>query len=251
MSKLMQNWKHEIAKHLTGLNVTPEREAEILEEVSQHLEDRYRELMLRGLAAEAARAAVIGELGNSLARKLRRIETRSSQEPVVAGARGGNIMNSLFQDLRYGARVLAKNRGFTAVALLMLALGIGANTAIFQLIDAVRLRSLPVANPQELVDVHIVDMTGSRGSHSGPHPSVTNAIWEQIRDDQQAFSGVFAWGVTDFNLATSGEGRYASGLWVSGDFFSVLGVRPVLGRVFSGTDDRKGCGLPGAVISYS
>src|SRR5262245_45535599 len=98
------------------------------------------------------------------------------------------LEDEMFQDLRYGVRILLKNKSFTAVAVLSLALGIGANTAIFQLLDAVRLRTLPVKAPQELAEVRIADMTGARGNFSGPNPSVTNPIWEQIRDRQQAFS---------------------------------------------------------------
>jgi len=156
----------------------------------------------------------------------------------------------MFQDLRFGARMLLKNKSFTAMAALSLALGIGANTSIFQLLDAVRLRTLPVKAPQDLAEIRIADMTGARGNFNSPHPTVTNPIWEQIRDRQQAFSGVFAWGADGFNLSQGGEARAARGLWVSGDFFNVLGVRPALGRVFTAADDQRGCGAPGVVISH-
>src|SRR5262249_27446623 len=160
------------------------------------------------------------------------------------------LEDEMFQDLRYGVRMLLKNKSFTAVAVLSLALGIGANTAIFQLLDAVRLRTLPVKTPRELAEIHIADMTGARGNFNSPHPTVTNPIWEQIRDRQQAFSGVFAWGADGFNLSQGGEVRLARALWVSGDFFNVLGVRPALGRVFTTADDQRGCGAPGVVISH-
>src|SRR5690349_8471957 len=156
----------------------------------------------------------------------------------------------MLQDLQFGLRMLRKNPGFTAVAVLSLALGIGANTAIFQLVNAVRLKTLPVANPQELVNVRLTDMDASRGSKPAPYPSVTNPIWEQIRDRQQAFSGVLAWGRQDFNLAQGGEVRNAKGLWVSGDFFNVLGVQPERGRLLTAADDQRGCAAPGAVISH-
>src|SRR5262245_66458835 len=161
----------------------------------------------------------------------------------------GGIMQTLIQDLRFGARMLLKNKSFTAVAVLSLALGIGANTAIFQLLDAVRLRTLPVKAPRELAEVRIVDMTGARGNINSPHPVVTNPIWEQIRDRQQAFSVVFAWVADGFNLSQGGEARLARALWVSGDVFNVLGVRPALGRLFTAADDQRGCGAPGVVIS--
>ena len=82
------------------------------------------------------------------------------------------------------------------------------------------------------------------------YPAVTNPIWEQIRDRQEGFSGILAWGRNDFNLAQGGEVRWAKGLWVSGDFFNVLGVRPELGRVLTTADDQRGCAAPGAVISH-
>lgn len=160
-------------------------------------------------------------------------------------------MQTFWQDLRYGIRTSRKNSGFTIVAVLTLALGIGANTAIFQLLDAVRLKSLPVKNPQELAEVKIADMRGARGSFNSWNPALTNPIWEQIRDRQEAFTGLFAWSAGYFNLSTGGEVRSAQALWVSGDFFNTLEVKPILGRVFTATDDQPGCGSPGAVISYA
>ncbi len=161
-------------------------------------------------------------------------------------------MNTLWQDLRYSVRLLRKNLSFTAVAILMLALGIGANTAIFQLINAVRLRTLPVKNPQELVEVRIADTTGARGSWASWHATATNPIWEQIRDNQQSFSSILAWGSDRWvNLASGGEARFAQTVWVSGDFFNTLGVQPILGRGFTKSDDQRGCGFSGTVISYA
>ena len=157
----------------------------------------------------------------------------------------------MIKDLSFALRMLRKSPGFTAVAVLSLALGIGANTAIFHLLDAVRLKSLPVKAPQELTEVRIGDLTGARGSFSTRYASVTNPIWEQLRDRQQAFSGLAAWGTDTFNLAQGGETRPAKALWVSGDFFSVLGVPPVLGRVFAPSDDQRGCNTPGMVISHA
>jgi putative ABC transport system permease protein len=160
---------------------------------------------------------------------------------------GADMLN----DLTFAVRMLRKSPGFTAVAVLSLALGIGANTAIFQLLDAVRLKMLPVKDPHELAEVRIADLTGIRGSFSTRYNAVTNPIWEQLRDRQQAFSGLAAWGTGSFNLAQGGETRPAKALWVSGDFFNVLGVPPVLGRVFAPTDDQRGCNAPGVVISHA
>jgi predicted permease len=158
--------------------------------------------------------------------------------------------DEMFQDLRYGVRMLLKHKSFTAVAILSLALGIGANTAIFQLLDAVRLRMLPVKAPQELAEVRLADMKGARGGFGRP-PSVTNRIWEHIREQQEAFSSISAWGTdNNVNLAPSGEVRLARMLYVSGDFFNTLGVQSALGRLFTPADDQRSCAEAGLVISH-
>jgi len=157
---------------------------------------------------------------------------------------GWTLLDTLRQDLRYGLRMLASHPGFTATAVLSLALGIGANTAIYSILNAVILRSLPVEDPQRLVQIR-------------PGPSgddvFTNPIWEQVRDRQQAFTGALAYSPDRFDLAGGGESRFAQGLWVSGNFFRVLGVPAIRGRVFTGStggEDRRGS-APLAVISYS
>ena len=160
-------------------------------------------------------------------------------------------MRNLWQDLKFGARLLRLNPGFAAIAMLSLALGIGANTAIFQLLDAVRLRTLPVKNPQELAVVRVDERHWTSGRVEGPYSALTNPMWEQIRDRQEGFSAIFAWAAEEFNLATGGEARDARANLVSGDYFRVLGEQPLLGRLFTAADDRRGCGAaPGAVISY-
>jgi len=160
-------------------------------------------------------------------------------------------MQTLWQDLRYALRMLEKSPGFTAVAILTLALGIGANTAIFQLLDAVRLRTLPVKNPEQIAKINIDHRNGASGSFTSRYADLTYGQWEQIRERQQAFSSVFAWGPELFNISPSGEVHNVQGLWVSGEFFPTLGVEPVLGRVLTTADDGPNCPSPGAVISYS
>jgi putative ABC transport system permease protein len=149
------------------------------------------------------------------------------------------MMDALLQDLRYAIRALRSSPGFAAVAILSLALGIGANTAIFSLIDSVILKTLPVSHPEQLVQVTM----GTEGAY------YTNPIWEQVRDRQDVFSGIFAYGWGRFNLAAGGEARYAQGNYVGGQFFETLGLRTLLGRTFTRADDQRGC--PGtAVLSY-
>jgi predicted permease len=162
------------------------------------------------------------------------------------------FLETLWQDLRYGARQLKLSPSFFVVATLSLALGIGANTAIFQLIDAVRMRLLPVRAPEELVEVRIQPKADHccSGNFSNRQPHLTYPLWDEIRKRQQAFSSMFVFGDYRFNLSNGGEARYADGLWVSGDFFRTLGVQPVSGRLLTEDDDRPGCGSPGAVITY-
>ncbi len=148
------------------------------------------------------------------------------------------MLDAFLQDLRYAIRALRSSPAFAAVAILSLALGIGANTAIFSLIDSVILKTLPVSHPEQLLQVTI----GKDGYY-------TNPIWEQVRDRQDVFSGIFAYGGGRFNLAAGGEARYAEGNFVAGQFFETLGLRTVLGRTLTPADDQRGC--PGtAVLSY-
>jgi predicted permease len=163
----------------------------------------------------------------------------------------GRWGETIRQDLRYGARQLRLDPGFAAVAVLSLVLGIGANTAIFQLVDAVRLRSLPVRAPQELVSVDFQPGAMRSGWSSTRSAALTYPLWDEIRKRQQVFSGMVAWSEAQFNLASGGEARYAQGLYVSGGFFEVLGVPAVVGRTFTEADDPPTCPSPGAVISHS
>src|SRR5208282_2916387 len=170
-------------------------------------------------------------------------------------------MESLLLDLRFALRMLRKSPGFTAVAVLTLALGIGANTAAFSLIDAVMLRMLPVSRPDELLQLKRQDPRYAGGGPAsfsnllsflwdgGASPSFSNPLWEQVRDQQNVFSGVFAWANDRFDLARGGTVQPAEGSFVSGDFFTTLGLRPAAGRLITGIDDHRGC-PPVAVLSY-
>jgi putative ABC transport system permease protein len=214
------------------------RDRDLDDEIKQHLEEAVRDRIERGERPDAAVQAARRDFGNIALVK----ETTREMWGWVR-------LDRWLQDLRYGARLLVRNPAFSVVAILSLALGIGANTALFQLLDAVRLRSLPVPHADELVEIRIADMTGARGNFNW-HESVTNPIWEQIRDRQQALRGVFAWGAEQFNLTTGGPTRMARGLWVSGAYFDVLGVRPVAGRLLTVSDDQRGCAAR-AIVSHA
>ena len=135
------------------------------------------------------------------------------------------------------------------MAIVSLALGIGANTAIFQLLDAVRLRSLPVQNPQELAEVKIVGGNHGMGLNQ-TYGELTRPIWQLIHDKQQAFSGMFAWSANQRYVGQGSEMRSFRGLWVSGDFFRVLAVRPWRGRLLM-PEDAGPCPVTHAVVSYA
>ena len=160
-------------------------------------------------------------------------------------------VSSFWQELRYALRLLRLSPSFTLVAVLTLALGIGANTAIFQLIDSIRLRTIPVKDAQELATVRIADRHWGSGQFSSQYSQLTFAIWEQIRKRQEGFKEIAAWSDQRFNLATGGEVRYAKGIRVSGDFFHVIGVEPVLGRLLGPADDQPGCATTPANLSYA
>jgi predicted permease len=159
-------------------------------------------------------------------------------------------IDALWQDVRFGLRLLARTPGFTAIAVLTLTLGIGANTAILQVVDAVRLRSLPVSHPEQLAEVRIARPRVRAGNFYSRYAELSNPQWEQIRDRQEAFASVMAWAPQMFQLSESGEVRRAEGLVVSGRFFEVLGVPAAFGRVLTDADDRPGCAPSGAVISH-
>lgn len=153
-------------------------------------------------------------------------------------------MNNLWQDLLYGARMLGKNRGFTVVAVLTLALGIGANSAIFSLVNALLLRPMPVEKPEELAALYTSDFSGPLyGGSSYPD-------FVEFQEKNDVFSELLAYSVTPFNLSTDGESDRVFGEVVSGNYFSLLGVKPVLGRSFLPEEDSTPGTHPVAVISH-
>ncbi len=212
---------------------------ELDDELQHHLAQAADDLIASGMSEKEALSAARRRLGNYALQKER---TRDVNIAVW--------LDSLRGDLAYGLRQLKSSPGFAAIAILSLALGIGANTAIFQLVNAIRLKELPVRNPQELTLVDFEDGATRPGSWFNESAVATSAEWDQIRTQQQAFSGILAWSGTRFNLANGGEPRYAHGLYVSGDFFRVLGVNPVIGRTLTTEDDTKTCNA-GAVLSYA
>ena len=153
------------------------------------------------------------------------------------------------QDFHYAARGLRKDSVFAATVVVTLALGIGANTAVFQLIDAVRLRSLPVSAPEQLAEVRIAGGNPGMGITSNDYGQLTRPMWQAIAANQQAFSGIFAFAATDGRVGDLPELRRVPTLYVSGAFFDTLGVVPVHGRLL-GPGDAGACPVTRAVVSH-
>jgi predicted permease len=225
-------------------------ESELDEELRFHMEMEARKARANGLnEAEARRSARVVLGGVEQVRE----ECRD--------ARGLTLLENLARDLRYGARVLRKTPGFTAIAVLSLAIGIGANTAVFSLLDAVLLRMLPVRNPEQLVVVTWGARKGldlasywSTGSGDG-HGGWTNNVFPwPIYSNMRARSGVLRDAIGfaplgEVSIAANGEASESGAIVISGNYFSALGVGTVLGRPISDDDDTAD-GLPSAVISY-
>ena len=201
-------------------------------EMSFHINELADDLILRGMEPAAARREARRRFGNPSVQK-----ERTRDADVMTW------LESIAADVRYAVRALRASPVFAIVTVASLGLGIGANTAIFSLINAVVLRTLPVHAPDELLQVTM------GGDETGDNAVFTNPIWEQIRDGQDVFSGAFAYGDHGYNLNNGGEVRRATANWVSGEFFSTLGVRPAIGRLVTRTDDVPGC-PPIAVLGH-
>jgi putative ABC transport system permease protein len=234
-------WRYTVPLRLRSLFRGGQADGELDEELQYYLDRKTAEGVAAGMTPVVARQAALRAMGGV-----------EQHKEVCRDARRVRFLHDFLRDLRFGARMLRRSPGFTTVAVLSLALGIGANTAIFHLLDALRLRPLPVRDAHDLAIVQIPGRTGASGSFDGRYPDLSYSQWMRIRSTQQAFSGMFAWGQTTFDLSTGGESRFAeNGLWVSGGFFDVLGIRPILGRLLAEPDDVRGCGAPGVVLSHA
>lgn len=240
----MPEWQEEIRHRLAGLKLAPLREAEIVEELAQHLDDRYEELLALGHSPEAAYNVSLTELNESdlMVRELRLVERRVAPEPInLDGNRRNNMFSGVWQDLRYGARSLRKNPGFSLVVILTLALGIGANTALFSVVNGVLLKPLPFPDPEQLVTLHQSKPNFETGAIPFPN-------FRDLQKENRTFSSMAISRGVGFSMIGTGEPERVNGRWVTTDFFSVLGIQPALGRTFVSGEDESGAG-PVAVIS--
>ena len=237
----MPEWKSEIRHRLAPLKLAPTREVEIVEEMAQHLEDRYVELFSGGAAPEEAYRAALAELseGELLKRELRRVERQAAPEPVVLGTdRRRNMIADLWQDLRFGARMLMMRPGFTLIAVITLALGIGANTAIFSVVNAVLLKPLPYPESEQLMMIY--------GEFPALNTSQMRLSLPEYVDFRQQTRSFAASGVMDSsgsaNLAPQegDEPERVERSMFTPEMFAVLHVAPLLGRVFTPEEAQEG-----------
>jgi putative ABC transport system permease protein len=234
----MPEWKEEIKKRLANLQLDPAREAEIVEEVSQHMDDRCAESLARGATPEDAYRTALAELSDqqSLARELRRVERQAAAEPIALGAKHRrNMIADFWQDLRYSARTLLKTPGFTLIAMVTLALGIGVNTAVFSVVDAVLFRPLPFADPDRLVEIWQQD-----SSRPYAYPGLRWETFQQWRGQINLFERVEAYRPGSFTLTGVREPETITAPAISPGLFAMLGVNPRLGRPFQPLDTEPG-----------
>src|SRR5262245_13311407 len=240
----MHDWHSEVRARLTSLRLKPEREADIVDEIAQHLAERYRDAISGGASPDEATRIALAEFseGNALAQRIAALKQAHAPGTVTAGASTGHLLEDLRQDLRYAVRAFAKQPGFAATAVLILALGIGATTAIFSLIYGVLLKPLPFDEPQALVTLR----------ESSPRFAALNqgpGTYLTLRENNQAFEEIGAWDGTSVSITGDGEApERVAALMVSSSTLQVLRVQPQLGRPFGADDDLPG-GPPRAMLT--
>jgi predicted permease len=242
----MPDWKPALTPRLARLRLRPAREREIVDELSQHLDDRYEELRASGADHDEAMRLAVVELNDDvtdedlLAREMRPLRQARAPEPIAPYAPRRGLLRDAWQDLLYAARMLRKNRGFAAAAVLTLALGIGANTAIFSLVNATLLQRMPVQHRDRLLYVFASD-----GWNVLSYPA-----YAALRDASRTLDGLAAWGGITASLNADGETDLVSGVIVTGNFFELLGLAAERGRLLATTDDVTPGAHPVAVISH-
>ena len=235
---LQTNWAGEVRARLSSLPLSPTREAEIVDELSQHLDDRYRELIAGGASPDLAARLALAEFSpeNVLAQFLAPLRQAHAPSPFPPGAQTGHLLTDLSRDLHYTARMSLKQPGFAAMAVLTLALGIGAATAIFSVIYGVLLKPLPFPEPERLVGVwHTAPELGFDEFQQSP------ATYFTYRDENRVFQDVGMWApFPDVSVTGRAEPERVRALYVTDGTLPILKVQPLLGRLFTEADDTPG-----------
>ena len=237
----MPDWNQHLRPRLATLRLRPAREAEIVDELSQHLDERYEELRAGGTSDAEAERLVIAELleRDALARHMRRLRQARVPAPITPGASSGSFAADVVRDVRYALRTLRRQPAFAAVAILTLALGIGANSAIFALVDGVLLRPLPFGQPDRLVMVSERSATAERGDVS----PLNLLDWNRRSRAFDVIAGYAPYVGGMVMTGADGLAENVSRQWVTAGFFDVLGVQPVAGRTFLLEDDTRGANV--------
>ena len=241
----MPDWRDEIAKRLRDANLPPETEADIAEELSQHLDDRYAELRGQGLSDTEARRGALDELeAETLRDQLDCVPVRRRPTAVPLGASSGDPVHDLWQDLRIGARLLRRTPVFTLVAVLTLALGIGANTTIFSIVNALLLRPLPgLREPNELALI-------GRTQNGQGFDTFSYADFLDYRATARRMSDIAAYYGAPAHLSMGGASDRVRAGVVSGNYFHTLGVTAALGRTLLPEDDDEPNAHPVVMLSH-
>jgi predicted permease len=244
----MPEWTEHLRPRLAPLQLSGGREAEIIEELSQHLDQRYEELRADGATDFEACQLAIEELlePDALARHMRQLRQARVSPPITPGAPTGFVLADLWKDMRYAARMLRKQPGFAAAAAMTLALGIGANTAIFSLVNATVIHAVPFPEPDRLAVVWADSPARQPGS---PFPSPANADVDEWRDHSASFARIAAFAARPADLAEGGNPERIGAAGVTAGFFETLGVTPLLGRTLAPDEELHGGPLV-ALISH-
>src|SRR5882757_888310 len=228
-----------IFRRIGALGRRSQLDREIEDELREHMRMRIDRDVARGMSPDEAIRRARLRFGNPTV-----VKERVDAEDAALG------LERFFRDARYAVRGFLKSPGFTIVAVLTLALGIGANTAVFQLLDAVRLRSLPIQSPQELAELRIAGGNKGFGVNDSPWSNFTVPMWQEVRRHHDPFSGVMAWRTTDVLEGKRSDAKRVHALEVSGEFFNVLGIAPWQGRLIQ-PQDESSCEISKVVASYS
>jgi predicted permease len=232
----MLRWSEHVRGRLAGLNISPAREAEIIEELSQHLEERYAELRNGGMTDEEAQRVALDELldEQALSNHLRPLRQAHTPPPIATGATGGSLVMDLSHDVRHSLRSLRNQPIFAAAAVLTLALGLGATTAIFSVVNAVLIKPLPYPEPDSLVRI-VHSIGGIRQQF------FSEQIYLAYASNTQAFEDLGVWTAgSTATISGQGEPEEVRALRASRGVLTTLGVRPVMGRWFSPSEDTRG-----------
>jgi putative ABC transport system permease protein len=234
------NWKQIVREHLAVLRLPPEREIEIVEEQALHLEAAYEDALADGLSAAEAEARAVRRYDW----RLLECELSRAEQPLAARAlqpsfelierKGGTRMESFIQDLRFGVRMLLKNPGFTLIAALTLALGIGANITIFSVVNAVLLRPLPYAEADRLVFLWSVAPRQNVRERTSAY-----ADFSDWRNQNKSFEDLAVFDPTAVTLTGGAEPEQVMSVRASANLFPLLGVTPLLGRTFTADEERQ------------